>query len=189
VELASFDVTQNGRGRAILSWTTTSEQNNAGFIVRHRNGKEQWTDLGFVESAVPGGTATQMQTYEYAVGDLQPGKQEFRLVQEDLDGTMHSTRSVSIVLAQRNGVSLSGPTPHPVSGSSILSFSVTESGPVTLRVFNLLGQEVATLYDGNASAHQSISVRFSVEHLAAGSYFLRLRSGKTTRSRNVKVVP
>jgi hypothetical protein len=188
VELVALDAVQDGAGRMRLSWRTASEQNNAGFSVQRRQAEEQWMELGFVDSAAPGGTTTHVQTYEYAVGNLHPGRHEFRLVQEDLDGTLHPTRSVSVNLRPRSGRFLSAPTPHPVSSSSTVSFSVAASGPVTLRLFNLLGQKVATLYRGTPSPEERVSVDFSGARFAPGTYVLRLRSRKGRETRRVTVV-
>jgi hypothetical protein len=69
-----------------------------------------------------------------------------------------------------------------------VSFSVAASGPVTLRLFNLLGQKVATLYRGTPSPEERVSVDFSGARFAPGTYVLRLRSRKGRETRRVTVV-
>ena len=66
--------------------------------------------------------------------------------------------------------------PNPFNPSTKIRFSVSTSGPVELRVHNVLGQEVATLADGYRNAGE-YEVSFSAQNLTSGVYFYTLRSG------------
>lgn len=61
-----------------------------------------------------------------------------------------------------------------------------QSGEVSLMIYNLLGQEVARLIDGEqiAGVH---SVRWEAGSMASGIYFYRLRAGDFVRTK--KMVP
>lgn len=63
--------------------------------------------------------------------------------------------------------------PNPFNPSTSISFSIAKSSRVSLIVFNLLGQEVATLMDGPQSAG-SYKVTFDASKLASGVYLYRL---------------
>ncbi|MEI7672904.1 MAG: T9SS type A sorting domain-containing protein, partial [Deltaproteobacteria bacterium] len=56
-------------------------------------------------------------------------------------------------------------------------YSVPSSGAVTLKVYDVLGREVATIVDRvqNAGNH---SVKFDGSAFASGMYVYRLRAGK-----------
>ena len=67
--------------------------------------------------------------------------------------------------------------PNPFNPSTIIQFTVPSSGRAVLKVFNVLGQEVATLFDGEATAGIYHQVQFNGSNLASGIYFSRLEFG------------
>jgi len=54
------------------------------------------------------------------------------------------------------------------------SILLTTGGFASLKVYNILGQEVATLFSGVAKAGHSISATFNASGCASGIYFARL---------------
>jgi hypothetical protein len=66
--------------------------------------------------------------------------------------------------------------PNPFNPSTVLPFDLPEKSFVTLKVYNLLGSEVATLVNGtlDAGRHQ---IRFNASGLASGVYLYRLQAG------------
>ena len=63
--------------------------------------------------------------------------------------------------------------PNPFNPTTNIQFSIPEAGNYTLKVYNLLGQEVATLINGqiNAGTH---AATFDASNLASGIYIYRL---------------
>ncbi len=74
--------------------------------------------------------------------------------------------------------------PNPFNPSTTISFAIEATGPVRLRLFDLRGQTVATLIDGElpAGAH---SLVFSPTTLASGVYFYRLETGTFVETRRL----
>jgi hypothetical protein len=58
-----------------------------------------------------------------------------------------------------------------------VQFAVPENGNVSLRVYNIIGQEVATLFDGAAEAGNIYTANFDGSHMASGLYFSVLEFG------------
>ncbi len=66
--------------------------------------------------------------------------------------------------------------PNPFNPSTTLRFTVETKGHATLTVFNALGQEIATLFSGNAELGQVYTTQFDATNLANGMYFYKLVS-------------
>jgi hypothetical protein len=63
--------------------------------------------------------------------------------------------------------------PNPFNPATTIPYEISESGPVTLRIFNSLGQEVACLVNGIQEAGQ-YTVTWNSGDLSGGVYFCRL---------------
>jgi hypothetical protein len=182
VQLASFT------GRAIsptavqLNWTTLSEINNYGFDVQRRpSGVTEWSTIGFV----PGnGTTLQRHDYTFTDNSVTSGTWQYRLVQIDLDGRRNEIEPIRVVstsVAEEIPLefALEQNYPNPFNPSTTIQFTVTDNDPVTLKVYNLIGQEVATLVD-ETLAPGTYTCTFDAAGLASGVYLYRLQSGKDT---------
>jgi len=77
--------------------------------------------------------------------------------------------------------------PNPFSSTTTISYSLPAPEPVTLRVYNSLGEEVATLANGREDAGNH-SVVFRSDDLQSGMYFYRLTAGKDVQSGMMAVV-
>ena len=66
--------------------------------------------------------------------------------------------------------------PNPFNPSTTISFSLPHAAQVSLKVFDILGQEVATLVNGSLTAG-SHEVQFNASGLASGIYFYKIASG------------
>lgn len=66
--------------------------------------------------------------------------------------------------------------PNPFNPSTTISFTIPNSEFVTLKVFNILGSEVATLVNENLSAG-AYKYNFDAQNLASGVYLYELNAG------------
>jgi hypothetical protein len=75
--------------------------------------------------------------------------------------------------------------PNPFNPVTNIGFDLTSSGHVTLQVFNILGQEIATLINGPMSAG-SHSIEWNASEAASGGiYFYRLRMNDISQIRKM----
>jgi hypothetical protein len=74
--------------------------------------------------------------------------------------------------------------PNPFNPSTNIEFGIQSAGQTTLRVFNVLGQEVATLVDGYLPAGH-YRVNFNANDLASGLYIYAIQSGENRTARKM----
>jgi hypothetical protein len=187
IQLMSFLATPlSGSGNVNLTWSTASEVNNYGFYIqRSASPASGFADLpgGFVA-----GSGTSLTTKKYAWVDQNPlaGTNYYRLKQVDLDGSSRVTEPLKVVQGpagagdnSRQAVvfAMSQNYPNPFNPTTRITFSVERDGYTTLKVYNVLGNVVATLFDGMAQTGTLYNVAFDGTSLANGAYFYRLISG------------
>jgi hypothetical protein len=189
VEFVSFTAMQQGASIA-LRWVTASELNNYGFTIERRyleNNTADWEDIGFVQGK---GNSNTDVSYLFFDTELPgPGKYEYRLRQQDFDGSINRTpvRQVEYILGAR-AFGLDPAYPNPVSSSSaqgtVLRFSLTEQSETRLVVMNTLGQVVAELTKMNYPAG-TYSQSWFPRNLPPGMYVATLtaQGAETGRTR------
>lgn len=76
--------------------------------------------------------------------------------------------------------------PNPFNASTKITFSLKESGFTTLKILNILGEEVKALIDEYIEAGSTYLINFNAENLPTGVYFARLmQNGKI---RTIKMI-
>ncbi|MBN1892892.1 T9SS type A sorting domain-containing protein, partial [bacterium] len=70
--------------------------------------------------------------------------------------------------------------PNPFNPATTISFFLDQSGPVTLRIYNALGQSVAVLADHQTFGVGSHSMRWNAASLPSGVYACRLETRNGT---------
>ncbi len=178
VELAAFTATAD-RMNANLHWSTATEINSRGFEVERRQASA-WQDVAFVTGA---GTSNEPRSYSYTDTKLAAGSYTYRLKQIDNNGAFmyYGSAAVEIKPAPET-FALSQNYPNPFNPSTKIEYSIENAGMVSLKVYNILGDEVATLVNGHQEAG-SYAVPFNATNgmmnLSSGVYFYRLVNGSS----------
>lgn len=84
-----------------------------------------------------------------------------------------------------NGYDLEQNFPNPFNPSTVIRFSIPERVKVTLKVMNLLGEEVKRLIDGEFYDAGTYDVDFLDTGLPSGTYVYRLEAGNFVKSRKM----
>jgi hypothetical protein len=165
----SAAVSQNG---VELRWITATEVNNYGFDVERRTeAVPQWYKIGFVQG---GGTSASPRQYTFVDADIHPGDYSYRIKLRDNNGSFTYTAAleVGVGLAPKD-FSLSQNYPNPFNPSTTIGFALPTSGRVVLKVYDLLGREMATLLDGQRAAG-TYNLSFNAAEYSSGVYLYRL---------------
>jgi hypothetical protein len=172
VELVSFTALPVGSD-IHLKWNTASELNNKGFEIE-KNMNEEWINLGYVEGS---GTKTETTSYQFIDYNSGAGSFSYRLKQIDFDGSYTYSHTVTGTLSSPEYYTIEQNYPNPFNPETIIKFSIPQEGFVSLRIFNILGEESATLLNEYKPAG-SYTVSFDGANLTSGTYFYTLKSGE-----------
>jgi hypothetical protein len=80
--------------------------------------------------------------------------------------------------------SLSQNYPNPFNPSTTIKFAIQKAGMVSLKIYNILGQEVATLVNEDLKTG-SYSYKFDASRLSSGIYFYSLTSGDFNQTKKM----
>lgn len=173
VELNSFNASLRDAG-VLLEWVTATEVNNMGFEIQ-RNQSETWVAIGFVEGK---GTTSEITNYHF-YNDLSEinssVKLQYRLKQIDYNGTFAYSEIVEVVFIPEN-YSLSQNYPNPFNPTTTISFKLAKSTFVTLKIYNILGNEMAILVNQNMLAGKH-EIRLDAKDLPSGVYLYTITAG------------
>ncbi len=175
VELTSF-TTNTSIGKVTLSWRTATEINNRGFEIQRTTDNNNWIVIAFKNG---NGTTTNPNNYSFTdnISDLNVNKLSYRLRQVDFNGQSQYSPVVLVdnIIPVNYGVSQN--FPNPFNPSTIIKYQIPQNSLVSLKVYNSLGQEVATLVNGMVNAG-SYEVQLNSSNLSSGVYYYVIKAGE-----------
>lgn len=183
IQLAWFNATVVSQAMVRLHWLTLSEINNYGFFIQRRSPPQMEFET-LTNSFVPGhGTTLEPHEYEFIDSNAYGNTWFYRLKQVDLNGSIHYSdplRVDMITSVSGNdtpiGFALLRNYPNPFNSSTVINFQLPSSTPVSLRIYDFLGREVAVLLNDveETGTHEVV---WDATSLSSGVYVCRLKAG------------
>jgi len=177
VELSSFTAKVLRNGGVQIDWSTKTEVNNYGFDVQRSEIDEQnsvWKKITFVEGH---GNSNSPKEYSYKDNNAQYGHYAYRLKQIDNDGSYEYSDVIEVNAGKiPNGFVLEPNYPNPFNPSTTIKFALQYEENTTLKVYDVLGNEVVTLFDDETEAGKVYELDFNASALPSGIYIYTLRS-------------
>jgi len=171
VELTSF-IGSTVNGNVLLNWKTATEMNNSGFEIQRSSDRMSFSKVAFVSGY---GTTTESQNYSYTDNFVTNGKYYYRLKQIDFNGAFAYSDIIEVNVAAPIEFALQQNYPNPFNPSTLISYSIPQNSFVTLKVYDVLGNEVATLVNQTQSAGK-YDVRFDASSLSNGVYMYSIKT-------------
>ncbi len=177
VELTSFTANVVN-GKILVSWTTATEINNAGFSLERSNDNLKFIELAFIEG---NGTTTSRSEYSFKDNSVLSGKYYYRLKQVDFDGSFYYLKTIEADLGMPKEYSLDQNYPNPFNPTTTIRFALPINADVNIKLYNSLGQEAADILKNelDAGIHEVI---FNANSLSSGVYFYRIEAKGTDGS-------
>ena len=164
----------------ILNWKTASEVNNYGFEIERIEMlnviNKKWGKIGFVEGQ---GNSNSENEYSFEDKNINEGKYSYRLKLIYNDGNYKYSKEVEVILNNRpNKFELKQNYPNPFNPITKIRYSISSVGTslmkfVQLKVYDILGNEVATLVNEEKPAG-NYEIEFNASSLPSGIYFYKL---------------
>jgi len=180
VELTSL-IALVDRNLVTFKWITSTETNNHGFDIEKSENKNNWERIGFVNGA---GNSNSQKAYSFTEKIAESGKYFYRLKQIDLDGTFGYSSIVEIVIENPKTFELIQNYPNPFNPLTRIQYQILNSSHVSLKVYDAIGNEVATLVDEYKLAG-IYEHEFSALNLTSGIYFYKLQSGNFVETKKM----
>jgi peptidoglycan/xylan/chitin deacetylase (PgdA/CDA1 family) len=182
VELSSFTATIINNG-VRLNWKTSIEINSNRFDIERRTKGKSWEQIGSYPGA---GNSNSPKAYSFVDNFLLSNEKYFyKLKITDNDGHYKYSGTVE---ADVNSVpriySLEQNYPNPFNPETTIRYQILNPGVVTLKVYDVLGREVAILVDEN-KMEGFYEVSFDASKLVSGIYMYTLRAGNFSLSKKM----
>ncbi len=170
VELTSFTGAFVGND-VQLKWATATELNNRGFEIQRSISGSAFATIAFVEGF---GTTTEQKQYTFTDRNVTAGVDHaYRLKQIDFDGTFDYSDVVNVGSTIPTEFALEQNYPNPFNPTTNIVYAVPVKSNVTLDVYNLIGQKLVSLFEGDVEAGKHVS-QFNASSLSSGIYFFTL---------------
>jgi len=155
-----------------LSWSTSTETNNLGFDIERKTDNSAFVKVGFIQGK---GTTTIKQSYSFTDNNLTSGSYTYRIKQIDVNGSIHYLKEINIEVGIPSVFSLEQNYPNPFNPATTIKYQFPKAGFVTLKIYDILGREVASLVKENQNAGR-YTINFDASRLSSGVYIYELKT-------------
>ncbi len=183
VELTNFSAKVSS-SKTLLDWETATEINNQGFEIQRSSGTSEFRTIGFVNGF---GTSTENHHYSYTDNLQSTGIYNYRLKQIDFDGSFKYSKVLEVNYSGVKEFSLYQNYPNPFNPTTTISYELPDAGYISLKVFDVLGNEVALIDEGfrQAGLHE---ISFNGTNLSSGIYIYSLRMNDKVLNKNMIIL-
>ncbi len=185
VELTTFSAVVVG-DNINLNWQTATEVNNVGFEIERATtllgaGLNVFEKIGFVKGA---GNSNSPKTYSFIDKPTDGKEFKYRLKQIDVDGKYEYSKEIEVNINAPKEFSVKQNYPNPFNPSTKIEFSIPSDNKVEIKLFDVLGKEVATLLNEYMQAG-SHYIEFNASKYFNGIYFYKITCGNFSETKKM----
>lgn len=185
VELTLFSASVSGK-TVVLNWTTATELNNDGFEIQRKFENGNFEAIKFVKGK---GTTSEETEYRYVDQSATKGLNTYRLKQIDFDGSFSYSKEIEVsMLSIPLAFSVEQNYPNPFNPNTTIRFTLAENGPVSLTVYNVVGERIMNIINNEVKEAGSYKIHFDASELPSGTYIYTLRQGEQVTSKKMILI-
>ncbi|MGH1366605.1 MAG: PKD domain-containing protein [Calditrichia bacterium] len=193
VELQSFSANPLLANNTVeLNWETESEVDNSHWLIDRATNNGEWQTIAQLEGQGTTPTATE---YSYIDEQVQRGiTYSYRLADVSYAGVLTYHGPLTVTLEDGDDqtpatFALDQNYPNPFNPSTTIRYSLKNDVRTRLTVYNVLGEKITTLVDGNQIAGAKSITWFGDDdngnRVASGVYIYRIEAGSFVKSRKM----
>lgn len=169
-----------------LNWQTSGEINTADFIVERSDNATNFSSIGKVNAQ---NTSAITNSYKYTDDAPLQGINYYRLKMEDKDGKFTYSKVLQINYNKHYNITV---FPNPFSNSTTISFTLSQSQKVSIRIYDVSGKLIKTIANEQmeAGSHQLVW-NASGENgtaVAKGMYYLKFNAGNYAETKKLSII-
>jgi hypothetical protein len=184
VELTSFSASVTN-DLVMLNWVTATEKNSYSFEVEKKQADiNTWQKIASVKAA---NLSNSPRNYSYSDKNITAGKYNYRLKMVDNDGTFKYSSIVNVDITAPVKFELLQNYPNPFNPSTTIRYQLPVNGYISLKVFDMLGREVASLVN-EVKLAGSYEVTLNGNQLSSGVYYYQLKSNNFVQTKKLELI-
>ena len=183
-----------GNGKVNVNWVTRSESDLASFKVTRS--EDPSNPMSWQVVAIrPAHNTTSGASYTVTDENVTNGRTYYyklHVIDLNQNSSVYNVDGTSVVQAATPQATVTAPVefalgqnfPNPFNSQTTFSFTIPTAERVTLKVYDIMGREVATILDGNMQPN-SYAVNWSATNLSTGVYMYTLQAGSFTKTKKL----
>ena len=199
VFLSSFQLEQQDNS-VLLTWSTESEVNNQGFIVKRKTKEEpQYTEIANCShnpELIGRGTYSGSSVYSYKDSNVLPGQfYQYQVLSVTYLGSEEVITSGEILINNTfasilpRDIQLYQNYPNPFNGFTVIPYFLPEVMSVDISIYDLLGQKILTLVNAEKNdGNHKVVWNTTDANLNSGVYFVVLKTSRTSLSNKCLII-
>jgi len=190
VSLSSFTAIQTLGNFAQINWTTQSESDISGYNIYRNTIEQNETAIKINNELILGTNTTDEQNYSYLDEAVEINEYFYWLESVELSGITELFGPISINIEYQPDnptppttviTGLHQNYPNPFNPETEIQFALDEPGKAELVIFNLKGQKVTTLFNGQVNTDEYINVKWNGtdednNKVSSGVYMYKLKT-------------
>lgn len=178
----SSGTTVNLSGISFTDANTATAVGDSGIILRTTNGGSNWTIQSIDKTTDLNGISFTNANTGNVVGD---GGIILRTTTGGTVTSVKGRQNSKVQLSEQ--FALEQNYPNPFNPSTTISFNLSTKSFVKLKIFDIIGREVATLINGEMSAGNH-SQQWNAMNMSTGVYFYQLQAGSFSETKKLIII-
>jgi hypothetical protein len=163
-------------------------------MMRRKSGASAWREIASYATDKELRAKNALNGASYSFVDKEPleigATYEYQLREVAIDGNITAFEPISLTVKftpTATGFELAPNYPNPFNPTTTIRYQIPQAGLVSLKVYDILGKEVATLVNQRQEAG-SYRVSFNAAQLSSGVYFYRIQTAGFVETRKMLLV-